>query len=57
MLLGMGKFFIIAALLAMLVWLATGSWRPFLEEIAIISALAVIPLAKHLWSRHMARFL
>lgn len=53
-LLGMGIFFTIAALLALLMWLTIGNWRPLLEEIAVLAALATMPVASHLWERYVA---
>lgn len=53
MFLGMGTFFLIAALLALLVWLTAGHWRPFLLEIAFVAMLATIPTAFYLWSHYV----
>lgn len=53
MLLGMGLFFTIAALLALLAGLATGNWRPFLEEIALLAILTTAPVAYYLWGRYV----
>lgn len=55
MLLGMGIFFLIAALLALLVWLTIGNWRHFLMEIAFVATLASIPVAYFLWIHFVAQ--
>lgn len=57
MLLGMGIFFTIAALLALLVWLTMGDWRSFLEEIALVAFLATIPVAYYALGRYLDRHL
>lgn len=53
-LLGMGSFFTVAALLALMVWLTTGNWRPFLWQIALLAALATIPTI-YIWTRFVVR--
>lgn len=53
-LLGMGAFFLLAALLALIVWLTVGNWRSFLVEIAFVATLATIPAAYYLWTNFVA---
>ena len=53
-LLGMGTFFLVAALLALLLWLTMGEWRSFLSKIAFIASLATIPIAYYVWTNHVA---
>lgn len=55
MLLGMGAFFITAALLALTVWFTVGNWRRFLVEVAFVSALAALPAAYFLWTNYLVR--
>jgi hypothetical protein len=55
--LDMGVPFTIAALLALPVWLTAGDWRPFLEEVALLAALATIPVAYRLWGCYVAHHL
>lgn len=53
MLLGMGVFFTLAALLALLIWLTTGNWQSFLQEIALVAALATVPVATYVWGHYV----
>ena len=53
MLLGMGVFFTLGALLALLIWLTTGSWHALLREIALVAALATVPVAYYLWGHYV----
>jgi len=55
MLLGMGAFFITAALLALTVWFTVGNWRRFLVEVAFVSAMAALPAAYFLWTNYLVR--
>lgn len=57
MFLGMGTFFLIAALLVLLVWLTADRWRPFLLEIAFVAMLATIPPAFYLWREYVIHHL
>ena len=54
-LLGMGTFLLIAAMLALLVWLTAGDWRSFLMEIAFVAMLVTIPSAFYLWTHYVVR--
>lgn len=56
-LLGMGVYFLIAALLLLAVWLTVGNWRSFLWEITLVAALATIPAAYYLWNSHIIHHL
>ena len=56
-LLGMGVYFMIAALLSLAVWLAIGSWRSFLWEITLVAALTTIPTAYYLWNSYLIHYL
>lgn len=53
-LLGMGTFFLIAALLSLAVWLTVGDWRSLLMEIAFVAMLGAIPVAYYLWTNYVA---
>lgn len=53
-LLGMGTFFVLAALMALMAWFVVGHWRPFMQEIVLLSMMATIPTAYYLRSRFVA---
>ncbi len=57
MLLGMGAFFLVAAVLAFLLWHVLDGWRQFLGEIAFVAALTAIPIAYYVWTNHVAHHL
>lgn len=54
-LLGIAIFFILAAIVALSVWLTTGDWREFAGEIAFVSLFVAIPIANYIWNNYMAR--
>lgn len=55
MLIGMGTFFFIAALLTFVVWVSVGNWRQFLAELAMVAMVVTIPVAYYAWRYSVAR--
>jgi len=51
-LLGAGVFQIIAALIALIVWFATGDWRTYWPQIAVIAFCITIPVSYVIWKRY-----
>lgn len=57
MLLGMGMFFLNAALLVLVLWLSVGNWRPYITELVLVAALMTIPTAYYAWNYSIAQHL
>lgn len=57
MLLGMGVFFLNAALLALIAWISMGDWRLFITELAVIAALLSVPMTYYAWRSSIFRSL
>jgi hypothetical protein len=58
LLLGLGVFFLIGALLSGLCWVVLGDWQSYISQIAGIAFITSIPIAYFSWSyfeRHHRR--
>lgn len=51
---GMASFFLIAALITLMLWTTTGDSHQFLREIAFVSVFVAIPVANYLATRALA---
>lgn len=51
---GMASFFLIAALITLMLWTTMGDSRQFLREIAFVSVFVAIPVANYLATRALA---
>lgn len=49
-LLGMGAFFFIAALLTLYLWVTKENWHQSLLAVALVSLFLAIPVAMYLWT-------
>ena len=54
-LLGMGIFYLVAALLSLYYWLAFGAWQPYLGQIAGIALVVSIPTTYLIWKYYEQR--